>query len=268
MRAGATHARRSARTSASPASTATSRASGPGSSSTATAPASEAERLTDELTARPGIAGRCTASRSASRTSSTSSTGRPAAARSSGRTASPGRTRRACGGCEQAGAVLLGKTVTTQYASFDPPVTRNPWNLARTPGGSSQRLGGGGRVRHVPGGARVADRRLDHAAGVLLRRVRAASRPTAASASTACCRWRRRWTTSASWRDVWPTSARSSACIAAIDRRRRRSRRSLDVVRQSEVVRLGRLRGPVRRTGRSRNVASDRPPFAVAVSKS
>jgi Asp-tRNA(Asn)/Glu-tRNA(Gln) amidotransferase A subunit family amidase len=36
-----------------------------------------------------------------------------------------------------AGAVLIGKTVTTQYASFDPPITRNPWNLARTPGGSS-----------------------------------------------------------------------------------------------------------------------------------
>src|SRR5437868_14211758 len=36
-----------------------------------------------------------------------------------------------------AGAVFLGKTVTTQYASFDPPVTRNPWNLERTPGGSS-----------------------------------------------------------------------------------------------------------------------------------
>lgn len=36
-----------------------------------------------------------------------------------------------------AGAVFLGKTVTTQYASFDPPVTRNPWNHGRTPGGSS-----------------------------------------------------------------------------------------------------------------------------------
>ncbi|HVA45852.1 MAG TPA: amidase [Pirellulales bacterium] len=36
-----------------------------------------------------------------------------------------------------AGAVLLGKTVTTEFASFDPPVTRNPWNVARTPGGSS-----------------------------------------------------------------------------------------------------------------------------------
>jgi aspartyl-tRNA(Asn)/glutamyl-tRNA(Gln) amidotransferase subunit A len=37
----------------------------------------------------------------------------------------------------EAGAVFLGKTVTTQYASFDPPPTRNPWHPGRTPGGSS-----------------------------------------------------------------------------------------------------------------------------------
>src|SRR5438552_2999870 len=37
----------------------------------------------------------------------------------------------------RAGAIFLGKTVTTLFASFDPPVTRNPWNLERTPGGSS-----------------------------------------------------------------------------------------------------------------------------------
>ncbi len=36
-----------------------------------------------------------------------------------------------------AGAVIVGKTVTTPYAFFDPPPTRNPWNLERTPGGSS-----------------------------------------------------------------------------------------------------------------------------------
>lgn len=37
----------------------------------------------------------------------------------------------------QAGAVIVGKTVTTAFAFLDPPPTRNPWNLDRTPGGSS-----------------------------------------------------------------------------------------------------------------------------------
>ncbi|MBC7822037.1 MAG: amidase [Planctomycetaceae bacterium] len=37
----------------------------------------------------------------------------------------------------EAGAIIVGKTVTTPYAYFDPPPTRNPWNLDRTPGGSS-----------------------------------------------------------------------------------------------------------------------------------
>jgi Asp-tRNA(Asn)/Glu-tRNA(Gln) amidotransferase A subunit family amidase len=36
-----------------------------------------------------------------------------------------------------AGAVILGKTETTQFASYDPSPTRNPHNLDRTPGGSS-----------------------------------------------------------------------------------------------------------------------------------
>lgn len=36
-----------------------------------------------------------------------------------------------------AGAVILGKTVTTEWAFLDPPPTCNPWNLERTPGGSS-----------------------------------------------------------------------------------------------------------------------------------
>ena len=37
----------------------------------------------------------------------------------------------------EAGAIIVGKTVTTPYAFFDPPPTRNPWDLDRTPGGSS-----------------------------------------------------------------------------------------------------------------------------------
>jgi Asp-tRNA(Asn)/Glu-tRNA(Gln) amidotransferase A subunit family amidase len=36
-----------------------------------------------------------------------------------------------------AGAVILGKTVTTEFAASEPRGTRNPWNAAHTPGGSS-----------------------------------------------------------------------------------------------------------------------------------
>src|SRR5262249_57205241 len=37
----------------------------------------------------------------------------------------------------QAGGIVLGKTVTTQFASLVPSATRNPRNLGHTPGGSS-----------------------------------------------------------------------------------------------------------------------------------
>ena len=36
-----------------------------------------------------------------------------------------------------AGAVVLGKTTTTEFAYLDPAGTRNPWNPEHTPGGSS-----------------------------------------------------------------------------------------------------------------------------------
>lgn len=38
---------------------------------------------------------------------------------------------------EAAGGFLLGKTVTAELAFYSPGVTRNPWNPAHTPGGSS-----------------------------------------------------------------------------------------------------------------------------------
>lgn len=38
---------------------------------------------------------------------------------------------------KQAGALILGKCVTTEFAYFSPGATRNPHNLAHTPGGSS-----------------------------------------------------------------------------------------------------------------------------------
>jgi Asp-tRNA(Asn)/Glu-tRNA(Gln) amidotransferase A subunit family amidase len=37
----------------------------------------------------------------------------------------------------EAGAIILGKVTTAEFAFFDPPDTRNPWNLEHTPGGSS-----------------------------------------------------------------------------------------------------------------------------------
>jgi aspartyl-tRNA(Asn)/glutamyl-tRNA(Gln) amidotransferase subunit A len=41
----------------------------------------------------------------------------------------------------QAGAIVLGKTETTPFANNDPTITRNPWNLEHTPGGSSSGSG-------------------------------------------------------------------------------------------------------------------------------
>jgi Asp-tRNA(Asn)/Glu-tRNA(Gln) amidotransferase A subunit family amidase len=37
----------------------------------------------------------------------------------------------------EAGAVIVGKTVTTEFAWMQPRATKNPWDLSRTPGGSS-----------------------------------------------------------------------------------------------------------------------------------
>ena len=38
---------------------------------------------------------------------------------------------------QRAGALMLGKAVTTEFACLDPSPTYNPWNAAHTPGGSS-----------------------------------------------------------------------------------------------------------------------------------
>jgi Asp-tRNA(Asn)/Glu-tRNA(Gln) amidotransferase A subunit family amidase len=38
---------------------------------------------------------------------------------------------------EHAGAIVLGKSVTTEFAYYTPRKTRNPWNPRHTPGGSS-----------------------------------------------------------------------------------------------------------------------------------
>lgn len=51
---------------------------------------------------------------------------------------------------KRAGAILLGKTVTTQFAHADPSRTRNPWAADRTPGGSSSGSAAGVAARLVP----------------------------------------------------------------------------------------------------------------------
>jgi len=49
-----------------------------------------------------------------------------------------------------AGAVILGKTHTTQFALRDPAPTRNPWNREHTPGGSSAGSAAAVAARMVP----------------------------------------------------------------------------------------------------------------------
>lgn len=49
-----------------------------------------------------------------------------------------------------AGAVILGKTVTTEFAVFNPGSTRNPLDPARTPGGSSSGSAAAVADRMVP----------------------------------------------------------------------------------------------------------------------
>ena len=49
-----------------------------------------------------------------------------------------------------AGAVIMGKTVTTEFALGDPPPTRNPWNTDHTPGGSSSGSAAGVAARFFP----------------------------------------------------------------------------------------------------------------------
>ena len=49
-----------------------------------------------------------------------------------------------------AGGIILGKAVTTEFATSDPSPTRNPWNLEHTPGGSSSGSSAAVAARMVP----------------------------------------------------------------------------------------------------------------------
>ena len=84
----------------------------------------------------------------------------------------PGNDARAVFNARRAGGAVLGKTVTAEFGVHEPGRTRNPHDLSKSTGHLLQRLGRGGRRRHGPVGARHADRGLDRAPGVLLRRLR------------------------------------------------------------------------------------------------
>ncbi len=49
-----------------------------------------------------------------------------------------------------AGGIILGKAVTTEFATSDPSPTRNPWNREHTPGGSSSGSSAAVAARMVP----------------------------------------------------------------------------------------------------------------------
>ena len=51
---------------------------------------------------------------------------------------------------QRSGAINIGKTVTTEFAGFDPSITCNPWNTNHTPGGSSSGSAVGVSVGMIP----------------------------------------------------------------------------------------------------------------------
>ena len=62
----------------------------------------------------------------------------------------PGRDAACVALTRRAGGILLGKTVTTEFANLHPGPTRNPHDLARTPGGSSSGSAAAVADRMVP----------------------------------------------------------------------------------------------------------------------
>src|SRR5262249_32197366 len=62
----------------------------------------------------------------------------------------PGADAESVARLRRAGAIVVGKTTTTEFANRDPTETRNPWNLAHTPGGSSSGSAAAGSAGMVP----------------------------------------------------------------------------------------------------------------------
>ena len=126
-----------------------------------------------------------------------------------------------------AGAFVFGKTVTTPFAFMDPGKTRNPWDPAHTPGGSSSGSAAAVAVGHVRAAHRHADQWLGHPSRGLLRRRRIQADARTPFRSRACICSARRSTPSARSRAPWRMPRCSRACWpipAASPERWRRSR--------------------------------------------
>ena len=80
----------------------------------------------------------------------------------------PKRDNAAVWALREAGAVILGKTVTAGTGGSQPGLTRHPFDLERTPGGSSSGLGGCGGSAHATDGHRHPGRRIYHPSRWLL----------------------------------------------------------------------------------------------------
>ena len=91
----------------------------------------------------------------------------------------PRRDAAAVARLRAAGAVIMGKTVTTEYAYFHPGKTRNPHDPERTPGGSSSGSAAAVAAFMVPGAIGIADQRLGDPAGRVSAAWSASSRRTA-----------------------------------------------------------------------------------------
>lgn len=62
----------------------------------------------------------------------------------------PGEDAETVARLKKAGAIVLGKAATTEFAYLDPAQTRNPWNPEHTPGGSSSGSAAAVAARMVP----------------------------------------------------------------------------------------------------------------------
>ena len=61
-----------------------------------------------------------------------------------------GRDAAAVFGLRRSGAIIIGKTVTTEFGFYDPGPTRNPFDASRTPGGSSSGSAAAVGARMIP----------------------------------------------------------------------------------------------------------------------